>query len=91
MVDPSRSFRPSHRGLSDADTGPIAGPIVASRISAFGCADTGLNTDLLPICISVLVHKRHRCIVSAAVHTSSSLIGVAYIPLCSARSHKEGA
>ena len=108
-------IRPCRRGLSDAAIGPVTGSIVGSRVLAFGCADTGLNTDpkipqsftdvvhvyvlyrassvqaVLPTCIFALVHKRHRCIVSAAVHTSSRLIAVAYTPRCSARPHKEGA
>ena len=46
---------------------------------------------ILPSCISALVHKRDRCVVSAALHTSSSLIGVACRRLCSARPHKESA
>ena len=67
MVNPSRSIRPSRRGLSDADIDSIAGPVVVNSILKLGCADTGLDTDPRSpqsstdaIHVSVLYTSSHR-------------------------------
>ena len=79
MVDASRSFRPSRRGVSDADIGPIAGAIVGNRVRRYRFEDRPKETSKLHRCDSCL----------CALQNALSTLDPAILHLCAGAQETE--